>query len=132
MFARDPNRTLGLARDGRPCFDRSSNSTRLICIKYENPEISYADCATIGKGESREKDYHAWSSSGGSHDIVRRPDFGSVVAREELVGIVGQCLCPSRKTVNCNERRRRRAESSAEDIPALCGGRLGSTKTSIR
>jgi hypothetical protein len=42
---------------------------------------------------------------------VRRPHFSSVVAREKLVGIVGQCLCPSRKTANCNKRRRRRAEN---------------------
>ena len=42
---------------------------------------------------------------------MRRPHFGSVVAREELVGIVGQCVCPRRKTANCNKRRRRRAEN---------------------
>jgi hypothetical protein len=54
---------------------------------------------------------------------VRRPDFGSMVAREELVGIVGQCLCPSRKTSNCNERRRRRAENGTTGSAPLRGGR---------
>lgn len=79
--------------------------------------------ATVGKGGSREKDEHAWSSSGGSHDIVRRPDFGSVVAREELVGIVRQCLCPSRKTGNCNERRGRRAATDTTGSAPLRSGR---------
>jgi hypothetical protein len=50
---------------------------------------------------------------------VRRPDFGSVVAREGLVGIVGQCLRPSRKTVNCNERRWRCAENGTSGSAPL-------------
>jgi hypothetical protein len=54
---------------------------------------------------------------------VRRPDFGSVVAREELVGIVGQRLCPRRKTVNRNERRRRRAQNDTTSSAPLRRGR---------
>jgi len=110
-FAFRPEADVGLAprRGGGALIVEQFDS--LIWIKCENPEISYADSATIGEGESREKDEHDWSSSSGSRDIERRPDFGSVVAREGLVGIIGQCLCPSGKTVNCNERRWRRAEN---------------------
>ena len=75
------------------------------------------------KGEAREKHHHARSSSGGSRDAVRRSDFGSVVAREGHVGIVGHCLCPSRTTANCNERRWRRKENGTTGSAPLRGGR---------
>jgi hypothetical protein len=55
--------------------------------------------------------------------MLRRPDFGSAVAREGLVGIVRQCLCASRKTGNCNERRRRRTEDGTTGSAPLRGGR---------
>lgn len=53
---------------------------------------------------------------------MRRPDFGSMVEREEPVGIVGQCLCQSGKTGNGNERRWRRAENGTTGSAPLRGG----------
>ena len=70
-----------------------------------------------------EKDEHDWSSSGGSHDLVRCPHFGSVVATEGFVGICRQRLCASRETSNCNERRRRCAENDTASSAALRSGR---------
>jgi hypothetical protein len=105
------SRSFSLARDGRPRLEVRPFQP-LDLDQGCNPEISYPKSATINhwRGRSREKDEHVWSSSGGSRDIVCHPDFGSVVAREGLVGIVRQCLRPGRTTVDCNERRRRCAE----------------------
>jgi hypothetical protein len=96
----------------------------LIWIKYEDLEVSHAEPATINywRGQSHEKDEHARSNFGGSRDFVRRADFGSVVAREGLVRIVEQCLRPSRKTGNCNERRWRCAESGSTGGTPLRNG----------